>query len=89
MCPVEQLDHPCPDQPFAATVVVRTPDGMALCTTRSGADGQFRIGLPPGSYVLDPSTGTGGSLPFARAQPVTVEPDRYTAVTIVFDTGIR
>ena len=89
MCPVVRLDDPCPDRPFAAQLVVRNTQGTAICTAASGEDGRFRIGLPPGAYVLDPKSGVPGGLTHAAPVPVTVEPNQYTDVMIFFDSGIR
>jgi hypothetical protein len=89
MCPVESLDDPCPDQPFVADLVVRDAQGAVICTTASGTDGRFRIGLPPGTYELDPQSGNVGGLPYAAPQSVAVETGQYTEVTVTFDSGIR
>ena len=88
MCPVMRQDEPCPDQPFAATLIIRDSQGLELCTVSSGDDGRFLVGLPPGSYELIPLTGPGG-LPAAAPQWVTVVPDQYTDVTVNYDSGIR
>jgi hypothetical protein len=88
MCPVMTQDDPCPDPPYAATLMIRDALGHELCTTQSGADGLFRVGLPPGSYEVVPVSGAAG-LPYASPQPVTVEPGRCTEVLISYDSGIR
>jgi len=88
VCPVVTQDNPCPDRPFAATLVVRDAQGHEVCSTRGGDDGRFRIGLPPGSYELVPVNGVAG-LPHASAQPVTVAPNQYTEVLVSYDSGIR
>jgi hypothetical protein len=88
-CPVVMLDDPCPDRPVVADLVVRTAQGTAVCTTASREDGRFRIGLPPGAYELDPTSGEPGRLPYAAPQHVTVKPGQYTEVRVAFDSGIR
>ncbi len=88
-CPVVRPDDPCPDRPFVAAIVVRNAQGTAVCTTSSGEDGRFRVGLPAGTYELDPQSGDAGGLPSAASQQVTVEPGRYTEVLVSFDSGIR
>jgi len=84
-----RVDEPCPDRPFVAELVVRDAQGTALCGTTSGEDGRFQIGLSPGAYVLDPKSSVPGGLTHAAPMPVSVEPNRYTDVTMTFDSGIR
>ena len=81
------MDHPCPDLPYQAFIQVRRPWGGTVTRTRSGVDGRFRVGLPPGRYVLHPESGN----PFPVAGEVDVEVQRgiYTEVTLTFDSGIR
>ena len=43
MCPVVQADSPCPDQPYAATIVIENTDGTEVGRTQSSDDGRFRI----------------------------------------------
>jgi len=88
MCPVERIDDPCPDRPYAATFTVQDDAGHDLCTVQSGDDGRFRLGLPPGSYELVPLIGP-SHLPYATPQQVTVAPNQYSEVSIGFDSGIR
>ena len=86
-CPVQSQRDPCPDLPYEASIDVRTSSGAEVTTVRSDAEGRFRIGLRPGSYVLEPLAGN--PFPAAGPQPVEVEADRYTEVVVSFDTGIR
>jgi len=88
MCPVMQQDEPCPDHPFAATLIIRDSQGRELCAVSSGEDGRFLVGLPPAAYELLPLTEPGG-LPFAASQWVAVAPGQYTDVTVSYDSGIR
>jgi hypothetical protein len=89
MCPVMQVGEPCPDHPFAATLIVRDSQGREVCAVSSGEDGRFQVGLPPGSYELVPLTGAAGGLPFAASQWVAVATGQYTEVTVSYDSGIR
>ncbi len=86
-CPVQTLEDPCPDLPYAAWINVRSPVGRLIGRVRSGADGRFRVGLNPGSYILDPESGS--PFPVASEMEVEVEPGAYSEVTVSFDTGIR
>lgn len=88
MCQVMRVDEPCPDQPFAATLIIRDSQGRELCAISSGEDGRFVVGLPPGSYELLPLTGPSG-LPAAASQWVAVAPGQYTDVSVSYDSGIR
>jgi hypothetical protein len=90
MCPVVQEGEPCPDEPFAATIVVRSgDDGKLVATLRSGDDGRFSVNLAPGEYVLVPLSPNEGAPPFASPVTVRVELHRFTQVTISYDSGIR
>jgi hypothetical protein len=86
-CPVQTLDDPCADEPYAAWINVRDAGGGLVGRVQSGDDGRFRVGLRPGSYVLDPESGS--PFPIASAQDVRVEPGSYADVLVSFDTGIR
>jgi hypothetical protein len=89
MCPVMRADEPCPDQPFAATLLIRDSQGRELCTVASGEDGRFQVDLPPGAYEIVPLAGGASGLPFAAAQWVAVAPGQFTDVIVSYDSGIR
>ncbi len=90
LCPAVPQGSPCPDRPYAATLRVQERDGRRdLLTVQSGDNGRFRVGLPPGEYRLVPVSPQPGAPPYAEPQVVTVQPGRYTPVTIRYDTGIR
>lgn len=84
--PVERPGVPN-DAPYQATIVVKNADGHTVATVKSGADGRFSVNLAPGTYALEPESS--GLLPSAQPQQVTVEPHRYTEVTVPYDSGIR
>jgi hypothetical protein len=86
---VMQVDEPCPDQPFAATLLIRDSQGRELCSVASGEDGRFQVGLPPGSYEAVPLAGGASGLPYAAAQWVAVAPGQFTEVIVSYDSGIR
>jgi hypothetical protein len=89
-CPVQMPDDPeCDDQPYAATVVIRSANGRFTVTRyTAGSDGRFRVPLFPGTYLLDPLPGATG-FPFSSPQTVVVQSGTFTDVTISYDTGIR
>jgi hypothetical protein len=86
-CPVQSQENPCPDLPYQAWIDIRTAEGATVTRVRSDADGHFRIGLRPGSYVVDPESGN--PFPVASAQTVEVVAGLYADVVVRFDTGIR
>jgi len=86
-CPVQSVEDPCPDLPHQAWVKVRTSVGVVTGRFQSGEDGRFRVGLPIGSYVLDPESGD--PFPIGSEMNVEVTEGLFTDVTISFDTGIR
>lgn len=88
-CPVQRLppDPQCADRPYQATVKVETADGQSVTQFSTGNDGKFKLGLAPGSYVLVPLSNN--VYPRAKTQAVTVERNKFTQITIMFDTGIR
>ena len=90
MCPVVQEGVPCPDEPFEAEIrVLEKGSTEVVETVRSGADGQFRVDLAPGDYVLEPVSPNQGAPPFAGPLDVTVEQQAFTEVTVLYDSGIR
>ncbi|MFQ5530245.1 MAG: hypothetical protein ACE5FP_07825 [Gemmatimonadota bacterium] len=86
-CPVQTREDPCPDLPHQAWIAVRASAGAPITRVRSGDDGRFRVGLPAGSYVLDPESGD--PFPIAEELNVIVKKGVFTPVTVMFDTGIR
>ncbi|HEX6499695.1 MAG TPA: hypothetical protein VF054_11780 [Micromonosporaceae bacterium] len=89
-CPMVRQGTPCPDKPLSARITVtRVGDPAPLATVTSDSDGWFRIPLAPGRYRLTPANLTGALHPAAGPQDVDVQPDRYTTVTVSFDSGIR
>jgi hypothetical protein len=91
MCPVERLDRPCPDKPFAASIRIQNQDDQDdHMTVRSGEDGRFRAKMAPGKYKLTPLAPNPGAPPHAPGpQTVTVESGKFAHVTIEYDSGIR
>jgi hypothetical protein len=87
MCPVPQLGQECSDQPYQATLTVRSLDGLQIAQFQTDAQGRFRVSLVPGEYILHPESPNG--LPFAGDQSFRVETGRYTPITVHYDSGIR
>lgn len=91
MCP-EARDAKCADRPYRATVIVKRSVGAQgfreFMRVRSNENGHFRVALPPGVYQLVPVSGK-KPLPRTSSQTVVVKQNRFTAVVIRYDTGIR
>jgi hypothetical protein len=88
-CPVLIAGSPCPDEPVATEISVTDRSaGQVVGVARSGADGRFRILLPPGDYTLQAGSTT---KPFPRGIPfdVAVSDGDTAKVQLRVDTGIR
>ena len=88
-CPVQRIDSPCPDRPYAGEVSVRTEAGNQVADVHADAAGHFRVALVSGTYQLVPISPHPGVPPFGRPQTVTVVSGQYAQVTIEYDSGIR
>ena len=91
-CPVEIQGEPCADQPAAGSMVSvakRLPGdsyaaGEMVARTTTDADGNYRVALPPGKYVVTADAGMSCELMDAP-----VSAGVYSKVDIPCDTGIR
>ena len=88
VCPVIQPGEDCLDRPYQATLTVNDPNGKKIVQIEADKNGQFKIPLEPGNYILVPES-KGLMVPFASQQPFTVEEGKYTQLTIAYDSGIR
>ena len=88
VCPVIQQGEDCVDRPYQATLTVNDPKGRKIVQVEADEDGQFKIPLEPGNYILVPES-KGLMVPFASQQPFTVTEGKYTQLTIAYDSGIR
>jgi hypothetical protein len=70
--------------PYQARLVILDPDGRIVGEVTSGADGSFRLELPPGDYVIQPSPG-GDPYPRAEARSVTVVAGELSEVEIDYE----
>ena len=86
-CPVQQINNPCPDQPYQATIIVLDSNRKQVTQFQTDSQGNFRIGLQPGTYSLAPQSLN--VMPSAGEQEVTVQANVFTQVTITYDSGIR
>lgn len=72
--------------PYQARLVILDPDGRVVGDVTSGTDGRFRIELPPGDYIVQPSPG-GDPFPRAEARSVTVVAGEMSEVEIDYERG--
>jgi hypothetical protein len=73
--------------PYQGKFEVLDPSGRAVTTFETDPNGNFRVALPPGRYVLRAQSS--GPYPRASDQTVIVSPKRYTQVHVIYDSGIR
>jgi len=88
-CPVVQVGQDCPDQPYAADLTVANTQGKIIVRASADADGQFRIALAPGDYVLEAKASEGSPFPAAATFPFTVQEGIWTRLDLTLDSGIR
>ena len=87
MCPVVQEGQECPDQPYQATLTVNSLKGGKIVQVQTDAQGQFKIPLMPGEYILHPESPNG--IPHAGEQTFRVEAGTFTQIIVNYDSGIR
>jgi hypothetical protein len=87
VCPVVQVDNPCPDKPFQATLTVLNPRGKKVTSFQTDTDGFYHVPLKPGDYVMHPESPN--VMPSATDQPFTVLAEQFTTLDIAYDSGIR
>jgi len=87
--PVRPLErHGVPNSaPYQATVTVLDDQGRTVTAFTSDAQGDFRVVLPPGTYVLRPESPA--RYPRASTRSVVVAPRSFSRVDIVYDSGRR
>jgi len=88
MCPVVNLDSPCPDEPIPSMNVEVTQNGDVVATVVTDAQGRFEVALEPGTYELRAVLESPGP-PFARPVSATVPSSGYAQVDVSVDSGIR
>ena len=89
MCPVMIEGQECPDQPYQATMMVRSPEGRKIVQFQTDAQGNFHVPLAPGEYILHPESPEGVPFPFAGDQPFVVLLGEFTRIIVLYDSGIR
>ena len=89
-CPIVILgqEDKCQSKPVEAMIIVSTSNSTSEITrARSDKDGNFRIALEPGTYLLKPAPTN--SYLGSKPQIVTVQEAKFTQVNLSYDTAIR
>jgi hypothetical protein len=76
-----------PNQPYQATITVKSLSGVQIMQFQTDEQGHFSVTLVPGEYILHPESPNG--IPFAGDQSFVVETGQYTRLTVNYDSGIR
>jgi hypothetical protein len=77
------------EEPYAEyPLVIRSRDGKKEITRVTDREGNYRVTLPPGDYVLDVQ-GRGRGHVRAKPQPFAVVSNQTVYVDTDIDTGIR
>jgi hypothetical protein len=92
ICPVEQLNSPCPVPPTAYTsrqIILYSADGTTeIKRMNFTPDGTYQFEVPPGTYVLNtPKQGIGGAKGLPKT--ITVISGETSEYDFPIDTGIR
>lgn len=87
-CPVVQVNNPCPDKPYQATLtILKATSRDKVIQFATNANGNFRVALAPGEYILHPESPS--IMPHAADVPFTVTDHEFTHLDVVYDSGIR
>ncbi len=87
-CPVQQVNNPCPDKPYQATLTILTTTTKSkVLQFTTDENGNFRVALAPGEYILHPESP--GFLPRGRDQNFTVPLHEFVQLNVSYDSGIR
>lgn len=77
------------ERPFQATIIVKDKSGSReIKRFSSDENGDFRVYLAPGTYLLDPLS-VNSMPPTGKSEIVTVKPNEFIEVNISYDSGIR
>ncbi len=89
-CPVVQADSPCPDQPYQARLdIMDSRQSRTIVSIATDDQGQFRLSLPAGDFVLVPVSPSPSAPPQAQPVPFHLDPDEWLTLEVVYDSGIR
>jgi hypothetical protein len=92
ICPVEQEGVPCPVPPelyAGVDVIVREPDGDLEARVDLDDQGQYRVDLPAGRYLVTLDHELGIDRGFSPTHEVEIRSGQTTELDFDIDTGIR
>lgn len=86
---VREGDESTNEKPYQATIIVKDKNGShEVKRFSSGENGEFKVYLTPGTYLLDPLS-KNSMPPTGKPETVTVKLNEFTEVNITYDSGIR
>lgn len=88
-CPVEMPGLDCADRPYQATITLLTLSGDKVARFTTDENGQFRVNLAPGEYILHPESPEDMGLPYSAEQTFTVVEGEFAELLVTYDSGIR
>lgn len=80
---VDCIEH----KPYQATFQVLDGHGSEVIRFQTDEEGNFKVELEPGDYVLHPILII--AYPIALNQIFAVQEEKYTHIDVVFDSGVR
>ncbi len=93
ICPVEQVNLPCPVPPSVYTsreLIVYQADGQTPVARQNFSEqGTYHFDLTPGTYIVDISHTGGFGSSKDLPQGVTIKANQTTEFDFSIDTGIR
>ena len=87
VCPVVQVNNPCPDKPYQATLSVLDLHGKKILKFQTDINGYFQVPLTAGEYILRPESP--GVMPNAPEQSFAILAGQFIRLNITYDSGIR
>ena len=91
ICPVEQIDNPCPTPPeaYASREFLVNKDGKTVTSFHADSNGDYSISLVAGTYIITPTNTGIGFVSKELPANVTIKSGSTVTLNIDVDTGIR
>lgn len=89
-CPVMHQDEACPDQPLSAALEIANPRGQIVARVKTDQEGQARVALPAGDYIIRPLSES-PVVPPVPPSPVRIslQEGDWMDLLLTYDSGIR